>query len=117
MKSVADIMDEVQNLTEDNSLTWEQDMSASSFYVDIGDVRLKVWQWTDENDGSSGISVMLSGGKVHETVLDHITVSEYSGKFDKYKDFFNVARRSALQVDSKIADIQKALSKLSQKKS
>jgi len=46
-------------------------------------------------------------------MLDNIVINEYSGKYDYFQAFFNSARRSALDVESTISDIEKQLSELS----
>jgi hypothetical protein len=117
MKSVADIMEKVQELTEKGILKWDQDpMGFGAFYVDISNNRLSVRQWTDQNDGSCGITVSLNSGTDHDSMLDNIVVNEYSGKYDYFQAFFNSARRSALDVESTISDIEKQLSELSRKR-
>lgn len=117
MRSVTDILEKIQELTEMSKLRWEQDNFAARpvFILDFGNNRLRVWDWTDENDGSSGVSIQLTRGANYDQVIDFVSANEFNANFEKYNGFLGVARRSALNVDSAISEIEQQLQSLSRK--
>lgn len=115
MRSVMDIIGQVRQLTEDGSLKWDQGLMSTTFDVKISKYILTTWTWTDQDDGTSGVSVRLSHGGTDGTVLDDIAVDQYSPKYDELYSFYKAARRNALNVNSEISELQKDLSSLAMK--
>jgi hypothetical protein len=113
MKSVVDILDTVQKLTEEGKLVWESS-SPTHFEVGLGKNKLTVWTWTDENDGSDGVSIALARADTGKT-LDFVNANEFSVKYEKYMNIFSVARRSAFKIDEEITQIEDYFSSLSKK--
>lgn len=79
MRSVEDLVDSLIATTEANKLGWEQDHGR--YMAQLPRHRIQVWQWTDEDDGSSCISVQLLS-KTGD-LLDYVTADQYKPLFGK----------------------------------
>ncbi|MCZ8377110.1 MAG: hypothetical protein O9342_17195 [Beijerinckiaceae bacterium] len=108
MKSIEDLLPLIDRKTRENSLKWSRETS-DSFYCKILHYKIRIWKWTDVNTDESGYSIAMID-KSNETI-DSILASEYNTKYERMENVFSIARRSALNVDSVIEEIEEALNK------
>jgi hypothetical protein len=113
MQSVEDLIEPIKDATNAGDLEWKTD--GRTFTATLGDYKIVTWQWTDEHDGSSGISIGLREAKFEGEVLDTIVAGEYSTRYDRATDFFSMARRSALDVDNIVSALKRDLKALRSK--
>lgn len=111
MQSLEDLIDPISEATNSGGLVWEED-GPTKFSVSVGNYTILIWQWADEDDGSSGISVGLKEKGHRTSSLDSIVANEYSARYDRVSEFYGLARRSALKVDKIISDLKNDLKAL-----
>ncbi|SRR4051794_20435277 len=91
--------------TASKKLKWSKHQAGYS--VAIGEITISVWTWSDMNSPeTSGASTQLSKGGV---VLDELISDEYDPNYRVVRDLYLAARRSALDVDNVIADIEQRI--------
>lgn len=84
-----------------------------AFYVNVGKYTISTWEWSDQENDVEGYSVGIYEG---EKQLDFVRADPYSPRYSRLEDFYRMARRSALNVESIIDEIEKTLGKLQPKK-
>ncbi len=109
MRSIEDLLDSFARATEEGRLAWQTD-GTEKYIAKLPRHRAVVWHWTDENDGTGGLTARLEGedGKV----LDTVSANEFSPKSVTLEKVFTAARRSAHNVGAVIDDVEKELASL-----
>ncbi|MGO8468345.1 hypothetical protein AB9F45_27680 [Rhizobium leguminosarum] len=109
MRTIDDILPTVQEATAAGKLQWKENNIPDSYLTQIGPFSVLIWQWQDNDDDTFGYSVQLLRGP---NVLDTARSSQYGSKFGLLEAVFEGARRSFLNVDEVIADLEGELAKL-----
>ncbi|MEI1251994.1 hypothetical protein [Rhizobium aouanii] len=109
MRTIDDILPTVQEATADGKLHWKDYDMPESYEAQIGPFLVRIWQWQDNDDDTSGYTVQLLRGS---KVMDTARASQYGSKFGLLEAVFEGARRSYLNVDEVIADLEGELAKL-----
>jgi hypothetical protein len=106
MRSIEDLLDSLITTTEESKLAWERE-AGERYIASLPRHRIRVWQWTDENDGSAGITVQLLSKS--GDVLDYISADQFRSIFGDLGKLYLVARRSALGVSNVISEVEEEL--------
>ena len=109
MRSLLTLTPKLLAATAQHKLVWSRHPPAGTAYsVSLGDVYVLVWEWTDGNSPeTSGVSAQLKTSQ--EVILDAVICDEYDPNYRQVRDLYLAARRSALNVDSVIADIERKI--------
>jgi len=109
MRSVEDLLDSLITATEEGKLVWEQE-PPKRYSASLPRHKICVWQWTDDDDGSIGVTVQLLDR--YGEVLDYASADQYKSAFGELDKLHLAARRSALGVSNVISEVEKELSAL-----
>lgn len=110
MRTIDDILPSLVAATNDGKLEWERDGELQDCYVtSIRSYRFRIWHWLDEDDHTSSFTAQLMRGP---NVVDGVTTSQYSPKYQVMQTVHDAARRSYMGVDAIIGDIEEELAKL-----
>lgn len=71
---------------------------------------LQVQRWTDPDSSMQGITVELKTDQ--GLFLDEARADQFDPKYEELVKFYDTARRSALNVETAIEDVEKVLAKL-----
>lgn len=115
MQDIEDLLDVVLTATTSGALRWEEE-NRSSFFARLPKHRLDVWSGTDDDDGTRWVSVQLREPGPDGQVLDATTADQFSPRYDRLMRMFQIARRSALEVDAVISSIKQDLELLTKVK-
>jgi hypothetical protein len=108
-RSVEDILDSIIDATKDGKLSW--DIEPPGRYVaSLPRHRIRVWEWTNENDDTAGATVQLL--EKSGDLLDYVSADEYKPIFADLHRLYLDARRSAHNVAGAIAEIEEELAAL-----
>lgn len=105
MQSIEDLIEPVVEATTAGSLRWKQE-GHSTFVLKLPRHIINVWSWSDDDDGSTGITAQLRLTNAANDLLDATSASEFSPRYNKLSTLLSNARRSALDVDSVIDSIK-----------
>ena len=109
MKTLEDIIPKITERTKDGSLKWETSPITDAYLAPLGKYYVRTWTWTDENDGTNGISIGLLKTKSESTFIETVYTDTFSTKYSRYEELHSYARRSALNLNKIIDDIDKEL--------
>jgi hypothetical protein len=107
MRTIEEMLPIVNQATLDGRLSWKKERS--KFLTTVGDYAISTWEWSDQNTDASGYSVDISRDG---SQIDYIAVDEYSSKYNSVQSLFQNARRSALNVEAVINDIERQIKML-----
>jgi hypothetical protein len=108
MRAIDELIETLIEVTEAEKLKWERDgPSRSSFRARLGKRAVAIWEWSDPEEGIAGITLQLLDAK--DQVLDAAQADEYGKKYTRLRLMFDVARRSAFDVDAVIGELQDEL--------
>lgn len=111
MKTIEDLIPKLVEKTRQGALTWSKAETTDNFKATLKNYLAQVWEWTDQEDGSEGISFSVKPIRNPEN-FDTIYYDKYSSKYNRLKELFDVARRSALNLDKMVDDIEAELDDL-----
>lgn len=105
-KRLLDLIPQIESATEKGEVTWSQE-SEHVFSAKVG--KYSVFSWSGEElDGANFFSASLRSG---DATLDSVTALEYEENFKPLSNFYACARRSALNVEAVIDEIESILKK------
>ena len=87
-------------------------LSAPGFECKIGEYVVKVWEWTNVENDTPGMTATLSNRSNPYSPIDRMTAEQFESDYAKLSDLHTIARRSALNVDEVISELEAALRKL-----
>lgn len=105
MKTLEDLIPKITERTNDGTISWSPGINDKTFKTKLGKYFLFVWKWS-EPDETEGISIGIKADEKDEVYLDVIGYDTYSFKHSKFEDFYMLARRSTLQLNKIIAEIE-----------
>lgn len=108
MRSIENLIPSIIEATHNGKLAWENNWS-TQYQTTLAGYHIQVWNWSDENDGSTGYSISLSRG---DQVVDTMRASEYGSNYGILETVFEAARRSYFRVDSIIDTLEDELTKI-----
>jgi len=109
MKSLADLVGDLVKATEEDKIKWKQD-SVDTYETSLsGDYSVVVWEWSDPETDERGITAQLMR---RHTILDAIRSDHYGVSYSNLQRLYNVARRSANNIDEAIDVISGLLKSL-----
>ena len=112
MKSIDDLLSIIRDLTYEEKLRWQHGEFPNAFETDLSKYRVRVYEWTDEDDGTSGVSAQLYTGTGYGNILDSTSANEFNSKYPILHEVYVAARRSALNVSETIRGLEDVLKKL-----
>ena len=108
MRTLEDLVPKLIEKTKTGSVKWRQTELPSKFDATVGRQEIVVWEWTDEDDETKGISIGIrSAGS--PGLADVIYYNSFSQNYQKLEDLHNSARRSALNVEKMVDELDAAL--------
>jgi hypothetical protein len=112
MKSLLTIVPKLRQATNDEKLTWEKHQF-TGYKCTLGANLVRIWQWSNSDSETTGISVNLQrGNDFAGEILDSIVADEYASAYEELLELYSAARRSALNVDAVISEIEAEIDKL-----
>jgi hypothetical protein len=117
MKSVHDLVSPLILATKNGNLSWERDERRHEKRFCAGlpnHFKIEVWEWWDPSSENDGITVSLRDED--ENQIDVIEADKYHPEYDDLHNLFDIARRSANNVDFVITSLEDAISKLAKSK-
>lgn len=112
MKSLDTLIPRLKQATLDGKLKWGKDQW-SAYTCTLGKTSIKVWNWSSPEDDTTGVSVNLyRGNSSNGEVLDAVIADQFDSAYANVFELYSVARRSALNVDAVISEIEDELDKL-----
>jgi hypothetical protein len=113
MRSLENLLESLANATEQDKLSWRND-STDTYVASLpNDYVVYVWQWFDEDSGTTGITAKL---EQRGQLLDKVMADEFRSSFSALSRLYDSARRSANNIDAVIDDVEKVLSSLKRAK-
>lgn len=113
MRTVEDLVPEIVAATIAGKLEWKEIASFSSspwYWVPLGRRSIVTYAWQTDDGERTGYAVSLvSGGSEPNfpmDVIDSISDDEYGPTFSLVRELYQAARRSALQVDSVVGEVE-----------
>lgn len=95
-KTIADLLKPVMDATEAGRLKWAK-ADGGALEAKLPRYRIKVWDGADEV-GFHWVSVQLL--TLDGDVIDLMNENEFSDRYQNFKNFFAMARRSAINFDA-----------------
>jgi hypothetical protein len=111
MKSLQTLIPKLREATAEEKLKWETH-KWGGYTCNLGQNFIRVWEWSNPDSDATGVSVALLREKVSSDVLDAVVTDAYDSGYGETHELYLAARRSALNVDQVISEIEKALDKL-----
>ena len=116
MKSIDDLLGILRDLTYEDKLRWEDDDAlTNSFQAELPKYHVRIFEWTDEDDGTSGLTAQLFTGNGFGNVVDSSTANQFSSRYPTLLEVYIAARRSARNVSETIESLEEELKKLKKK--
>ena len=112
MRSLADLIPKLLAATNAKKLAWEKSvLGGQTFKTQLGEIEVGVWGWLDDStDQIEGVTANLVGKSGQ--ILDEVKRDEFAAGYNEVRELLLAARRSALNVEDVIADLDAKLDKL-----
>jgi hypothetical protein len=112
MKSLQTLIPKLVQATQNGKLNWEEH-EYGGYQCPLGSSTVRVWAWSNPDAEEQGISATLYHGRsLGAAVLDSVVANEFDSDHGTLSELFSVARRSALNVDKVISEIEDQLDNL-----
>jgi hypothetical protein len=111
MRKLLDLVPKMLDATEEGRLKWEP-RTSNMFGCVLKDLTVQLWVFTDEESDTSGVGLSLSNPKRPFENMDTAIARDFESDYGLLFKLFSAARRSALNIDAVINDLDSELNNL-----